>query len=76
MLARARAAEAADPGQLARQLMIVFDGALVQSLLHRSARPARDARELAETLIDAATASVDRTASALRRQACASHDPW
>jgi hypothetical protein len=36
--------------------MIVFDGALVQSLLHCSARPARDARELAETLIDAATA--------------------
>jgi AcrR family transcriptional regulator len=45
MLTRARAAGAADPGQLARQLMIVFDGALVQSLLHRSARPAGDARE-------------------------------
>jgi hypothetical protein len=54
--------------------MIAFDGALVRSLLHRSPRPARDARELAETLIDV-TASVDRTASALRRQASASHDP-
>jgi hypothetical protein len=34
--------------------MIVFDGALVQSLVQRSPRPARDARRLAETLIDAA----------------------
>jgi hypothetical protein len=74
MLSRARAAEAADPGQLASQLMIVFDGALVQSLLHRSAGPARDAREIAETLIDAATAKGDRTASAFRRQPCASHE--
>jgi hypothetical protein len=34
--------------------MVVFDGALVQSLVQRSARRARDARELAEALIDAA----------------------
>ena len=54
MLARARSAGAADPAKLSRQLMIVFDGALVQSLVQRSARPARDARELAEALIDAA----------------------
>jgi AcrR family transcriptional regulator len=55
MLTRARAAGAADPAKLARQLMVVFDGALVQSLVHRSAQPARDARELAEALVDAAT---------------------
>lgn len=54
MLTRARAAGAADPATLSRQLMIVFDGALVRSLVQRSARPARDARSLAETLIDAA----------------------
>jgi AcrR family transcriptional regulator len=54
MLARAREAGAADPAKLSRQLMVVFDGALVQSLVQRSARPARDARELADALIDAA----------------------
>jgi len=54
LLARARTGGAAEPAKLSRQLMIVFDGALVQSLVQRSARPARDARELAEALIDAA----------------------
>jgi AcrR family transcriptional regulator len=54
ILTRARAAGAADPAKLSRQLMVVFDGALVQSLVHNSARPARDARELAEAMIDAA----------------------
>ena len=55
ILARARAAEAADPVKLSRQLMLVLDGALVQSMVENSAKPARDARELAETLIDAVT---------------------
>jgi AcrR family transcriptional regulator len=53
MLARARAAGAADPPKLARQLMILFDGALVESLVQGSARPAQDAREIAVALIDA-----------------------
>jgi AcrR family transcriptional regulator len=53
MLTRARAAGAADPARLARQLMVVFDGALVQSLTQRSTRPAQDARQVAKALIDA-----------------------
>jgi hypothetical protein len=53
MLTRARAAGAADPAGLARQLMVVFDGALVQSLTQRSTRPAQDARQVAKALIDA-----------------------
>jgi AcrR family transcriptional regulator len=56
MLGRARAAGAADPGQLSRQLMVVYDGAQAQSLVQRSARPARDARKVARVLIDAALA--------------------
>jgi AcrR family transcriptional regulator len=54
ILTRARAAGAADPAKLSRQLMVVFDGALIQSLVQGSARPARDARELADALIDTA----------------------
>jgi AcrR family transcriptional regulator len=54
MRGRARAAGAADPAKLSRQLMVVFDGAMVQCLVQRSARPAREAREVAEGLIDAA----------------------
>jgi AcrR family transcriptional regulator len=53
---RARAAGAADPGRLSRQLMLVFDGAQAQSLVQRSSRPARDAAEVARALIDAAVA--------------------
>ena len=44
MQTRARAAGASDPGKLSRQLMVIFDGAMAQSLVQRSARPARDAR--------------------------------
>jgi AcrR family transcriptional regulator len=54
MLGRARAAGAADPGQLSRQLMIVFEGAQAQSLVLRSPRPARDARKVARVLIEGA----------------------
>jgi AcrR family transcriptional regulator len=51
---RARAAGARDPDALSRQLMLVFAGAQSQALIQRTGRPARDARELAATLIDAA----------------------
>ena len=54
MRARARAAGAVDPGELSRQLMIVYEGAQAQSLVQRSPRPARDARKVARVLIDSA----------------------
>jgi len=54
MLGRARAAGAANPAALSRQLMLVFAGVQSEALLERSSRPAREARELARTLIDAA----------------------
>ena len=55
--ARARAAGAANPTQLSRQLMLVFAGVQSEALLERSSRPAREARELARVLIDAAIPS-------------------
>jgi AcrR family transcriptional regulator len=54
MLARARAAGATNPTQLSRQLMLVFAGVQSEALLERSSRPAREARELARTLISSA----------------------
>jgi AcrR family transcriptional regulator len=51
---RARAAGAANPEQLSRQLMLVFAGVQSQALIERSARPARDARVLANALLEAA----------------------
>jgi AcrR family transcriptional regulator len=54
ILGRARAAGARDPALLARQLMLVLDGTQAQALALRSAKPARDARKLAVTLIDSA----------------------
>jgi AcrR family transcriptional regulator len=56
ILGRAKAAGAANPEQLSRQLMLVFAGVQSQALLERSARPARDAHELARALIDASIA--------------------
>jgi AcrR family transcriptional regulator len=50
-LSRARAAGASNPEQLARRLMLLFAGVQSQALLERSARPARDARDLAGALI-------------------------
>jgi AcrR family transcriptional regulator len=50
---RARAAGAADPERLSRQLMLIFAGVQAQALIERSARPARDARVLANALLDA-----------------------
>jgi AcrR family transcriptional regulator len=54
ILSRAKAAGAANPQQLSRQLMLVFAGVQAQALLEHSARPARDANELARALISAA----------------------
>jgi len=54
LLTRARAAGAANPEQLSRQLMLVFAGTQSQVLVERSTRAARDARELAAALIDQA----------------------
>ena len=54
ILSRARAAGATDPEQLSRRLMLIFAGVQSQALLERSARPARDAYELARVLIGAA----------------------
>ncbi len=55
VLVRARAAGAADPERLARELMVVFAGAQSLALVQHSARPARDARELARALVAADT---------------------
>jgi AcrR family transcriptional regulator len=54
---RAKAAGAADPGELSRQLMLLFAGAQAQALIERSVRPARDARRLAAALVEAAAPS-------------------
>ena len=54
ILRRAKAMGATNPEQLARQLMLVFAGVQSQALLERSARPARDAYDLARALIGAA----------------------
>jgi AcrR family transcriptional regulator len=59
ILTRARAAGAANPAQLSRQLMLVFAGVQSEALVERSSRPAREARELARTLIDAAIPGQD-----------------
>jgi AcrR family transcriptional regulator len=54
---RAREAGATNPDLLARQLMILVDGAQAQSLLEHSWKPARDAGAVAKTLIAAAIPS-------------------
>ncbi|MGZ4360497.1 MAG: TetR/AcrR family transcriptional regulator [Gaiellaceae bacterium] len=59
ILRRAKAGGATNPEQLSRQLMLVFAGVQAQALLERSARPARDAHDLARALIDAAIPPVD-----------------
>jgi AcrR family transcriptional regulator len=51
---RAREAGATNPDLLARQLMIVVDGAQAQSVMEHSSRPAQDARSIAHALIAAA----------------------
>jgi AcrR family transcriptional regulator len=54
---RAKAAGAADPGKLSRQLMLIFAGAQAQALIEHSGRSARDARRLAAALVEAAVAA-------------------
>ncbi len=50
---RAKKAGAKDPDKLARELLIVKEGAIVLAHLHDSRRVAKDARQAAETLINA-----------------------
>ena len=57
ILSRLRAAGAASPERLSRQLMLVFAGAQAQALVQRSPRPVRDARDVARALVDAAIAT-------------------
>jgi AcrR family transcriptional regulator len=52
LLRRAKAAGAAQPERLSRQLMLVYAGAQSQALVERSPKPAREARILAAALID------------------------
>lgn len=54
---RLRAAGAAEPEALSRQLMVLFAGAQAQALALRSVRPARDARDAASVLVEAALES-------------------
>jgi AcrR family transcriptional regulator len=53
---RAKAAGAADPNSLSRQLMLVFAGAQAQALIEQAGRPAREARTLAAALVEAGLA--------------------
>jgi AcrR family transcriptional regulator len=51
---RAKAAGAANPTTLSRQLILIFAGAQAQALMEGTGRPARDARRLAADLVEAA----------------------
>ena len=67
---RAREAGATNPDLLARQLMIVVDGAQAQSVMEHSARPAQDARSIAHALIAAAIPDAElQTADSTRKRA-------
>jgi AcrR family transcriptional regulator len=48
---RASAAGAVDPDELSRRLALLFAGAQAEALIQRSKHPARDARELAASLV-------------------------
>ena len=52
----AREAGAADPEALAKQLVILYDGATVSAQMDHDPKAARSARAIAEGLLDAATA--------------------
>lgn len=54
MAEQTQALQVADPGDLARQLTLLYDGALAQARLDRSPAAARAAKTAAEVLIDAA----------------------
>jgi len=53
----AQAAGAGDPGLLARQLALLYDGATVAARMDRNPGAGATAREIAATLVDAATAA-------------------
>ncbi|MEC9344439.1 MAG: TetR/AcrR family transcriptional regulator, partial [Pseudomonadota bacterium] len=53
----ARRAGMADPGVLARQLLLLKEGAIVTAHLGHTRDPAADARAAAETLIEASEAA-------------------
>ena len=65
---RAREAGATNPDLLARQLMIVVDGAQAQSVMEHSARPAQDARSIAHALIAAAIPAPNSKKAATTRK--------
>ena len=54
MARQLRAAGAAEPAAVARQLMLLWAGAQMQALVKRSAGPVRDARAMARTVVAAA----------------------
>jgi len=67
MAAQATALGAADPAGLARELTLLYDGALVQSRLERGSAAATAAKVAAQVLIDAAIpAARSRPARAAR----------
>jgi AcrR family transcriptional regulator len=51
---RAQSAGLREPDRVARQLMVVIDGAQARAMVERSSTPVRDARDIARALIDAA----------------------
>jgi hypothetical protein len=55
MAEQATALGVADPAGLARQLTLLYDGALVQSRLDRGPAAATEAKAAAQVLIDAAS---------------------
>jgi AcrR family transcriptional regulator len=65
-----RAAGAADPDQLARQLSLLYDGAMVGARMDRDLAAAAAARAVAATLVDAATSADTATPAddAMRRR--------
>jgi AcrR family transcriptional regulator len=63
----AREAGAANPGELGRQIALLFDGAQAQSVALNSRDPRDCARTLAATLIDAAVAATPPTGRSRRR---------
>jgi AcrR family transcriptional regulator len=59
----ARELGAPEPGDLARQLMLLYEGAMLGASMERGPAPARDARRLAESLLDAQKPGSRRKAS-------------
>jgi AcrR family transcriptional regulator len=60
----ARECGAKDADRLGRQLALVYDGAITASSMERGAEPAREARSMAEMLLDAQVATRTRKSRA------------